>query len=243
MRYRHGQDGDTTVTTALIVPSAGSGRRLGSGVPKGLIGLDGVPMVRRTLAKFAEIPDLIETVVVVPDTAIAEFNAALANLEFQVGDVRIVAGGASRQVSVRLGLEALEHDPELVCVHDAARPLVSRQTLRDVIATARRSGAATAASRPADSAREELVSGGTRVLDRKRLWMIETPQAFAYEILRKAHRTAKAMRFQATDDAALVEESGHEVTIIESSGLNRKITGPEDLALARLLISRAEPRR
>ncbi len=220
------------MTTALIVPSAGSGRRLGSELPKGLIDLGGIPMVRRTLAKFAEIPDLVETVVVVPDTAIAEFDVALADLEFHVGDVRIVPGGASRQASVRLGLEALRHDPQLVCVHDAARPLVSRQTLRDVIATARRKGAATAASRPADSVREEIDDGTTRALDRRRLWMVETPQAFAYEILIKAHRTAKAMRFEAADDAALVEKSGHEVAIVEATGLNRKITVAEVFGMA-----------
>ncbi len=231
------------MSIALIVPAAGSGRRLGSERPKALVDLDGVAIVRRTLAKFAGIPDLTETVVVVPETAVQEFNSALEGLEFHVGDVHIVSGGDTRQASVRLGLEAVGSNPDLICVHDAARPLVSRRTLADVIAAARVSGAACAGSRAVDSVREDLGDGRTRALDRTRLWMVETPQVFRFELLMKAHHTAKAMRFTATDDASLVEQAGHPVEIVESTGSNLKITKQEDLELAKVLIARSESRR
>ncbi len=195
-------------------------------------------MVRRTLSRFAALPGLVETLVVVPTGAIPDFNDALADLDFRIGEVSVVAGGDTRQASVRLGLEGLQSDPDLVCIHDAARPLVSKETIRDVIEAARARGAATAAMRPVDSIREDLETGETRAVDRARLWLVQTPQVFRYDVIFKAHHTAKAMQQQAADDTALVESAGQAVDVVETSGPNVKVTTPEDLELARLVLAR-----
>lgn len=227
---------------ALIVPAAGSGKRLGAQKPKALVEIEGVPMVRRTLARFASVPDLIETVVVVPRGAVLDFNAALGALEFRVGEMRVVGGGDTRQQSVRFGIEALQSTPDFVCIHDAARPLVSRETIHAVIQAARATGAATAAVRPTDSVREELGEGKTRPLRRSSLWMVQTPQVFRYDLLSKAHQTARAMGTQVSDDAALMDAAGVAVAIVETVGANPKITESEDLELARLLLAREAAR-
>jgi 2-C-methyl-D-erythritol 4-phosphate cytidylyltransferase len=138
------------------------------------------------------------------------------------------------------GLEVLvECQPEIVCVHDAARPLTAKATVLEVIEAARRSGAATVASRPVDSIREDDGQDGTsRALDRQRLWMVETPQAFSFDLLHRAHQRARATGLKASDDAALVEACGEVVEVVESGGPNFKVTWPHDLDLLALLLGR-----
>jgi 2-C-methyl-D-erythritol 4-phosphate cytidylyltransferase len=174
--------------------------------------------------------------------------------------LRVVPGGATRQESVRLALEALESDAEIVCVHDAARPVVSQRTVAEVIAAAADSGAATAAVRPVDSVRMQqgaegdagrdaaapsIASGAGRTLsaaatvavDRDKVWLVQTPQAFSRELLEAAHREARATGRSATDDAALVEAAGTAVTVVETDGENPKVTRASDLELVRSLCS------
>jgi 2-C-methyl-D-erythritol 4-phosphate cytidylyltransferase len=226
------------VSIALVLPSAGSGRRLDAGRPKALVEVAGVPIIRRTIERFASLAGLVELVGVAPPGAVLEFNEALVGLELRGCEIRVVAGGESRQDSVRAGLAALTKDAEIVCVHDAARPLVGKETIDAVIEAARLSGAATAASRPADSVREDDGEGLTRPLDRERLWLVETPQAFAAELLRQAHARARATGLQATDDASLVDSCGHPVVIVDSAGGNIKVTRPEDLDLVEAILAK-----
>ena len=226
------------MSTALIVPAAGSGRRLGLGRPKAVVELSGTPIIRRTLERFASIADIVEAVVVAPAGFLREIQEALLGLTWTGCAVRIVAGGATRQDSVRAGLESLQSTPEIVCVHDAARPLVTTTTIEAVLQTAREHGAATAASRPRDSVRQD-VDGATRALDRSKIWMVETPQAFSFSLLRAAHERARATGLRATDDATIVETCGSAVVrVVESEGMNLKITGPDDLEIARRFLDR-----
>ena len=229
-----------TQTVTLIIPGAGDGTRLGLGIPKALVPIAGVPMLRRTLARFARCESVAEIIVTAPAAYVAEFEVVLAEGAATSGDgpvaARVIAGGATRQHSVELGLRASASTAPLVCVHDAARPLVSITTITAVIEAASRSGAATAASRPADSVREETPQGGSRALDRARLWMIETPQVFTRALLEEAHRKARDARLDATDDATLVERlCGVDVAIVQSEGANIKVTSRSDLDLAALL--------
>jgi len=231
------------MTTALIVPAAGSGRRMAMGRPKALLDVGGVPLLRRTLSRFLPVRDITEAVVVSPAGAVPEIQAALVGLEWPGCQVGVVTGGATRQESVRIGLEALAGHHDLVCVHDAARPLVSRATIRAVLAAAGSTGAASAARRATDSVREELEDGVTRTLDRSRIWLVETPQAFSYEMLARAHEQAVATGRKATDDAALVESCmGTSVCLVESEGPNFKVTRPEDLRLVRQVLGETEDR-
>jgi 2-C-methyl-D-erythritol 4-phosphate cytidylyltransferase len=193
--------------------------------------------VRQTLTRFLRIDGISQAIVVAPSGYIAEVRQALTGLVWPGCELRIVAGAATRQASVRCGVEALEGEPRLVCVHDAARPLVSRATIEAVLDAAGTGGAATAAARPADSVREDLDDGRSRAVDRARFWLVETPQAFDYRLLARAHEHARATRVEASDDAALVEQcTGHAVAIVQSDGGNVKVTTAEDLKLVRLLL-------
>lgn len=207
------------------------------GRPKAIIDVGGVPMVRRTLSRFERIEEIVRAIVVAPPGFLREVSEALLGLRWPGCEVNVVAGGSTRQESVRCGLASLGPDVDLVCIHDAARPLVTHTTIRAVLAAARESGAAAAASRPNDSVREEISTGGTRPLDRSRLWLVETPQVFAADVLCNAHERARAMGQAASDDATLVEAcGGPTVTIVESDGWNPKITRPADLRIVRQIL-------
>jgi 2-C-methyl-D-erythritol 4-phosphate cytidylyltransferase len=248
------------VSVALIIPAAGSGRRLELAVPKALAPIDGVPMLRMSVGCFLEAPGLAEIIVTAPHGRAEAFAEALEGVSMGQAGLRVVPGGATRQESVRLALEALESDAEIVCVHDAARPVVSQRTVAEVIAAAADSGAATAAVRPVDSVRMQqgaegdagrdaaapsIASGAGRTLsaaatvavDRDKVWLVQTPQAFSRELLEAAHREARATGRSATDDAALVEAAGTAVTVVETDGENPKVTRASDLELVRSLCS------
>jgi 2-C-methyl-D-erythritol 4-phosphate cytidylyltransferase len=225
------------VSTALIVPAAGSGRRLGLGRPKAVIDIGGLAMIRRSLSCFVGVADIVQAVVVAPPGFVLEVQRALVGLEWPGCEVRVVAGAATRQDSVRCGIESIAHAPEIICIHDCARPMVPRATIEAVLRAARENGAATAASRPRDSVREDVEGGTTRALDRNRIWLVETPQAFGYELIRRAHEHARATGLRLNDDATAVEAcNGQRVTIVESEGVNLKVTLPADLAIVRALI-------
>ena len=223
-------------TIALIVPAAGDGTRLGLSIPKALAPVRGVPLVRRALDRFATCADLVEVVVAVPCGHEARFAEALHEDRRRGPLPRLVVGGATRQESVAIALDAIEGSPALVCVHDAARPLVTPTTIEAVISAASASGAATAASRPTDSVREDVGDGTTRALDRRNLWLVETPQVFGTAILYEAHRLARDSGVSATDDATLVERlCARAVSVVASDGPNPKVTTRADLELVALL--------
>src|SRR5205085_11180863 len=169
---------------------AGSGERLGRGTPKALVEIDGVALVRLTLERLASSATFVETIVLAPPSALDAFERTVAGMPAELGCVRVLPGGASRQLSVAAGCSALTAEADIVCIHDAARPLVSRRTVVDVLDAAFRSGAATAASRPSDSVREDVAGGSTVARDRSLLWLVETPQAFRRALLQKAHEVA-----------------------------------------------------
>ncbi|MHB8837213.1 MAG: 2-C-methyl-D-erythritol 4-phosphate cytidylyltransferase, partial [Candidatus Methylomirabilia bacterium] len=154
-----------------------------------------------------------------------------------------VAGGRERQDSVAAGLRALPAGIDYVVIHDGARPFATAALVERVLAAARRHGAALAAVPVHDTIKRvspDLFLDGT--VDRRALWLAQTPQAFSVGLLREAHAQARAAGLEATDDAALVEALGHPVRVVPGSRLNFKITTREDLALARLLVGRAAER-
>jgi len=224
------------VNVALVIPAAGSGERLGRGVSKALVDVGGTALLRRTLDRLAAAADFVETIVLAPSHDIARFEAAVAGAGSSLGSVRILAGGATRQQSVAAGVAAVTSSMDVVCVHDAARPLVSARTVRAVVEAAFTGGAATAASRPSDSVRADIAGGNSVALDRSTLWLVETPQAFRREILERGHLEAVSRGNAFTDDASLVEAIGHPIHIVESEGRNLKITLAADLMLAAELL-------
>jgi len=224
-------------TIAVVMPAAGEGRRLGLEVPKALADIAGRPMVGRALQPFAAVPGVIEVVVLVPAEAVTMFASVLARTTVASAALRVIVGGKTRQESVRLGVEALRSSPEVICVHDAARPLTTTTLISAVIAAACRERAATAAARPVDSVRQDMGPRATRALDRSSLWLVQTPQAFSSELLREAHRRAEARGITATDDASLVEKvCGAAVAVVPNDTPNLKVTTIADLVCVRALL-------
>lgn len=235
------------MNVALVIPAAGSGERLGRGVPKALVDVGGVALLRRTLERLAAATEFARTVVLAPPDAVEAFEAVVVGLGPSLGRISVLPGGAMRQVSVAAGVASIGEDAgddiDVLCVHDAARPLVAAATVRAVIEAAFVGGAATAASRPSDSVRQDDGKGGSSALDRSRLWLVETPQAFRREVLEAAHREAARSGLTYTDDASLVEATGQSIRIVESIGRNLKVTVEADLRVAAQLLRDAGARR
>ena len=217
---------------ALVIPAAGSGERLGRGIPKALVDVGGQPLLRRTLERLASATKFAETIVLAPPGDLERFAAVLEGAPSALGAVRVLPGGATRQQSVAEGVAASSPSIELVAVHDAARPLVDAEAVRAVLREAAILGAATVASRPSDSVRIDAEAGGTVALDRAKLWLVETPQAFRRDVISAAHDEARRSGRSYTDDASLVEAVGQKVAMVASKGRNLKVTVEADLLLA-----------
>jgi 2-C-methyl-D-erythritol 4-phosphate cytidylyltransferase / 2-C-methyl-D-erythritol 2,4-cyclodiphosphate synthase len=216
---------------AAVVVAAGRGLRVGGDRPKQYRQILGEPVIRPSLAALAAHGDIsLVQPVVHPDDA-ALYPAAVAGLEL----LPPVPGGATRQASVRAGLEALAaRRPELVLVHDAARPFASAALITRAIAAARASGAAVPVLPVADTVKTVDAAGTvTGTIDRAQLRMVQTPQAFGFAALLAAHRRAQAAgRDDFTDDAALAEWAGLKVTTFEGEARNVKLTTTDDFTRA-----------
>lgn len=223
----------------VIVVAAGRGVRLGGPVPKQYRELGGVPMLLRALRPFASHPEVAHLVVVLPAADAARPPLFLA--ELSGGTLSVVPGGAERSDSVAQGLSALPAECTVVLVHDAARPLVERDTIDRVIAAARGGAGAVPAIAIGDTVKEADGSDGgvprvLRTVPRERLWMAQTPQGFPRALLEAAHARARKDGVGATDDAALVERMGATVVLVPGSRRNLKVTTDEDLLLAERIL-------
>jgi 2-C-methyl-D-erythritol 4-phosphate cytidylyltransferase len=211
------------VPAVALVVAAGRGERLGADGPKAFVVLAGRPMLEWSLDALRA-ASVAQVVVALPEG----FEAP----EGCVG----VRGGAERSHSVRNALAAADPSCDRVLVHDAARPLRSPQTVRDVVAALDHSEAAIAACRVVDTVKEGEAHV-ERTLDRSRLWAVQTPQGFRREVLAAALDQPDEVLAAATDDASLVEARGGRVALVPSPRTNFKVTTPEDLRLAESLLS------
>jgi len=220
---------------AAVIVAAGRGYRAGGNMPKQYRALAGEPVIRPTLAAFLGHPqiDAVQPVIHPDDEAI--FRAATAGLQRLLPPV---PGGATRQASVRAGLEALRAAaPDLVLIHDAARPFLSSDLISRAIAAATEHGAAVPAIAVTDTVK--AVDGRNMIsetLDRSRLRTVQTPQAFAYDVIVALHdRAAAAGRDDFTDDAALAEWAGRAVNVFSGEAGNVKLTTNVDFERAEAL--------
>lgn len=217
---------------AAIVVAAGRGQRAGDGLPKQFRPLGGEPVLRRALRLFAAHDAVASVQPVIDPSFSALFQEAIRDLPKILSPV---PGGETRQRSVHAGLEALSHQPpDLVMIHDAARPLASPTLVARAVQAAAISGAAIPALPVSDTIKR--VDGEGRVietLDRAALRAIQTPQAFAFTPILEAHRRAAgAKRSDFTDDAALAEWAGMTVTTFEGEPGNLKLTSADDFLRA-----------
>jgi 2-C-methyl-D-erythritol 4-phosphate cytidylyltransferase len=220
-----------------VIVAAGEGRRMGSAAPKPLLLLAGRPIILHTLARFAD-SGVGKAIVVVPAAERSKFEKSIGAGELGRLEWSLTNGGPRRQDSVALGLEALDADCEIVVVHDAVRPLVSPALIDRCAEAANKDGAAVSGLPVSDTIK--VVSADRRAEatpPRDMLWSIQTPQAFRVGLLREAHRRAEIDRFEATDDAMLVERLGEKVVVVEGERRNIKITTPEDLSFAEALLA------
>ncbi len=215
-------------TCIALIVAGGSGQRFGSERPKQYLDLAGKPVLRRTVEAFLRHPQVGGIRVVIDPAWRDAYDAAVAGL----GLPDPVAGGASRQDSVRNGLEALAADgaPELVLIHDAARPLIDDSTIAAVIESLRDKPGAIAAVPVADTLKRG--NGGTicATVDREGLWRAQTPQGFRFPAILEAHRSAAGLSL--TDDAAVAERAGLAIALVPSKEDNFKVTTPDDLTRA-----------
>jgi 2-C-methyl-D-erythritol 4-phosphate cytidylyltransferase/2-C-methyl-D-erythritol 2,4-cyclodiphosphate synthase len=226
------------MTAHGIVLAAGAGRRMESDEPKQFLSLAGRPVVAHALEAFEKCEEVTRVVLVVPAGEEGRCRAEIvegSNLE-KVSE--IVAGGSERQDSVRAGLDALVNNPEVVAIHDGARPLVLPEQISRVVLQAKETGAAVLGTRVTDTVKVVRDGVVVKTLDRSPLWNVQTPQAFHTELIREAHRKAEKSGQLGTDDTSLVEGLGISVSMVEGRADNIKITNSEDMQIAEQILER-----
>jgi 2-C-methyl-D-erythritol 4-phosphate cytidylyltransferase/2-C-methyl-D-erythritol 2,4-cyclodiphosphate synthase len=215
-----------------IIAAGGRGSRFGAPVPKQLIEIAGRTILEHSVRAFVRHPAVDAIVVALPADLAADPPAFLRG---QAKPVRVVDGGERRQDSVANAFEAMALEGDVFVIHDAARPLVDAPTIDRTIAAAVESGAAIAAVPSRDTVK--LAAPGTRppviadTIDRERVWLAQTPQAFRRGVLADAIAQGRAGA-SGTDEAALAEQAGHHVRLVEGDARNLKITTPGDLEFA-----------
>lgn len=218
-----------------IVLAAGAGKRLGADGRKGLLKLGGQPLYTWSVGAFLNAPYVSQVLVVVHAEDLRSVSAACAK-RFKDPRVKVVAGGAERQDSVRFGLQALDPHVEVVLVHDAARPFINASLIKNCAFTARLKGGAVACVPVKDSVKMEEAGGTLKALPREKLRAAQTPQAYQAHLLREAHAQALLKHRYYTDEAGLCEAAGTESVGVLAYYENFKITTPEDLPLAKRVI-------
>jgi 2-C-methyl-D-erythritol 4-phosphate cytidylyltransferase / 2-C-methyl-D-erythritol 2,4-cyclodiphosphate synthase len=223
------------VTTVALIVAAGRGARFGSGIPKQYVALGGQPLLRHCVANLAGHPAIAGVRVVFDPSAAAHYGAAVDGLPVMAP----VPGGASRQESVRLGLESLaDHAPDKVLIHDGARPFCEPALVDRVLEGLTTRDGAIAALPVVDTLkRADDRNGVTATLDRTGVWRAQTPQGFLFGPILAAHRAA-AGRTDLTDDAAVAELAGLDIALVLGAEDNLKVTTPDDLERAEAILAR-----
>ena len=239
----------------MIIPAAGLGTRMASAPPgskakkpaatKQFTELGGTPILIHTLRKFVANPEVSEIFIALRAN---EIDGFLARLQKEAKDIlqkqiHLVEGGDHRQHSVSNAMRSVSAiDDDIVLVHDAVRPFVTEEIIHDVIQAAYKYGAAIAALPAVDTVKQvERTSDGaliTATLPRERVVLAQTPQGFRYDVLKKAFDEATRDGFVGTDEASLVERSGHAVAVVMGSSSNIKITTPADMELAEFYLKK-----
>lgn len=223
------------MVTAIIV-AAGRGTRMGPNLDKLFLELAGQPVVLHTWLRFDACP-AIDHVVLVTRPDLKQAFEKLAGRQPLAKPFTLADGGAERQDSVWNGLEAVPQGTEIVAIQDAARPCTSAELITATIAAARETGAAVAASPVTDTVKESADGRFvSRHLNRARLWAVQTPQTFRFEVIRRAIQSARDKGLGFTDDTAACEAIGQAVRLVNSLTPNPKVTTPADLPLVELYL-------
>jgi 2-C-methyl-D-erythritol 4-phosphate cytidylyltransferase len=223
-----------------IIAAAGQGRRLGGKRAKQFLELAGVPVIIHTLRRFEQCASIHEVVVVLPQADTVGF-LALAGKYGLRKLARVVPGGETRAESVWRGLQSVRAaTAEIIAVHDGVRPFVTPEEISRTVEAAQADGASLLVAPVVDTVKEVRDGKVIGTVDRTTLRRALTPQCFRYSILRRAFEQARNLGEDATDDSFLVEQLGVSVRVVEGDARNIKITRPEDIALAEMLLNSLE---
>jgi 2-C-methyl-D-erythritol 4-phosphate cytidylyltransferase len=224
---------------AAIIPAAGSGLRMGLNLPKQFLRVDGIPLLSMTLRAFQDCP-LVDSIILVVPPGDIEYAEREVVGPFGLSKVhRVAGGGAYRHESVLAGLAATEGCYPFILVHDGVRPLIEVETISEVIKAGKSFRAVTVGYPATDTIKEinrnhEVL----RTLDRRSLWLVQTPQFFRYSDLLEAHRRAAEEKWEdVTDDSLVVERLGITVRVVMGPRDNIKVTYPEDKYLLQSLLA------
>ena len=228
------------MTATAVITAGGTGSRIKSDLPKQFVPIAGLPMIIHTLRAFERAETIDRVVVVLPKDQLERFSPSeLAHYGIRKV-VNVVAGGKTRQASVGRGLDAVTGSPVYVAIHDAARCLVTANLIDRTVAACKGWDGAIASLPVCDTLKRVK---GEKILTtepREGLWAMQTPQVFRFLFIRDAYQAAAKKKFSATDDAAVAEFAKGKVRVVEGSTRNFKVTLPEDLKIADILLRAAQ---
>lgn len=223
---------------SVIIVAAGRGTRMNRKINKAFIDIDGKQMVAHTIDTFYNCPEIDEIIVAVSKYDIKKFIEEIIK-PHSFKNIKVVVGGKERQDSIYNALKVLDEKSDIVLIHDGARPFIENTTVLKLIEETKKTGAAIVAVPVKDTVK---VIGEDRKIEstpkRSSLWAAQTPQAFDRNIIVEAHEQAHKDGFLGTDDSMLVEKMGVRVGIVEGSYENIKITTPEDLDIAQMILNK-----
>ena len=222
---------------SAIIVAAGKGIRMKGTMRKQYLDLSGRPVLAHSIMAFDSCSQVAEIYLVVPKEDIEYCQNKILSLLDLKNQINLVYGGAKRQDSVYNGLQSIDKDTETVVIHDGVRPLIHPEELKECILGSKKYGACILGTPASDTLKRVDKSGIIEAtLPRENIWLAQTPQAFQYDLILKAHETARRDGYVGTDDASLVERLGADVKIINGSRFNIKITKKEDLDVAKAVL-------
>ncbi len=222
--------------TSVIIAAAGSGRRMGGGIPKQYGYLGGISILARTVRAFADQKEIHQIIIVTNQDFIDRCSRELKSLKLMDKVSDILPGGQERQDSIYEAVRRLSDDVEIVLVHDGVRPFVTGDLIKRTIEAAKQHGAAVAAVPTKDTMKMVEDNYLTKTLDRRCLYSVQTPQGFQKELLVRAYEEAFQNNYYGTDDAVLVEQIGEKSHVVRGDYYNIKITTMEDIVFGEAIL-------
>jgi len=225
------------MSVSVIIPAGGIGKRFGSNVPKQFVEIAGAPVLIHTLNIFNQVAE-VDNIVVSVHSEWYSFTKEMLTKYGQGKVKEVVIGGLERQDSVSNAIHTKTvSEADIVMVHDAVRPFCTPNLVRRVLESVEDAGAVIPATKPTETIKEVSHKGEVvKTIDRTKLAMVQTPQAFWYDIIKTAYEKAMLANFYGPDSASLVEFIGYKVTVVDGEDSNLKITSPHDLKLGELIL-------
>jgi 2-C-methyl-D-erythritol 4-phosphate cytidylyltransferase len=221
----------------VVIPAAGSGKRFGENKQLKILG--DRPLVFHTLKPFIDSELINEIVVVAPKNDVQQLSRELKSM-ISVKSVMVVAGGNTRQKSVFNGLKAASDSSELICVHDAVRPFVTKELIEKAVNACSEHDGVIVAQSSTDTIKKVMDDQILETLPRETIWRAQTPQIFSKSALQEGLKMAEDENIQGTDEASLLERIGYQVGFVEGSSLNIKITTEEDWVFAEAIFNHVQ---